>query len=110
MFTMVKLAIRLTLVLIVAAGAAGGGAYWWQTARFQESTDNAYVEGDISVISPLIEGKVARVAVGDNQAVKAGDLLVTIEDDDYRAKVAQEAAQVSATEASIGTIDSQITW
>ena len=67
---MVKLAIRLLLVLIVAAGAVGGGAYWWTTARFQESTDNAYVEGDISVISPLIEGKVATVQVG-----VASDLL-----------------------------------
>jgi membrane fusion protein (multidrug efflux system) len=107
---MVKLAIRLLLVLIVAAGAVGGGAYWWKTARFLENTDNAYVEGDISVISPLIEGKVAKVAVGDNQAVKAGDVLVSIEDDDYRAKVAQEEAQVAAAEASISTIDSQITW
>ena len=107
---MVKLAIRLLLVLIVAAGAVGGGAYWWKTGRFQESTDNAYVEGDISVISPLIEGKVATVAVGDNQAVKAGDVLVAIEDDDFRAKVAEADASLAATEASIGTIDSQITW
>jgi membrane fusion protein (multidrug efflux system) len=107
---MVKIAIRLVLGLIVAAGAVGGGAYWWQTGRFQQSTDNAYVEGDISVVSPLIEGKVARVAVGDNQAVKAGDILVTIEDDDYRARVAQAEATVAAAEASIATIDSQITW
>jgi membrane fusion protein, multidrug efflux system len=107
---MVKLAIRLVLVLIVAAGAAGGGAYWWKTARFQESTDNAYVEGDISVISPLIEGKVAAVPVGDNQAVKAGDVLVAIEDDDYRAKVAEAEASRAAVEASIATIDSQIIW
>src|SRR5690349_21188393 len=93
---MVKLAIRLLLVLIVAAGAAGGGAYWWKTGRFQESTDNAYVEGDISVISPLVEGKVETVAVGDNQAVKAGDLLITIENDDFRAKVAEAQATVAA--------------
>ncbi len=97
---MVKLAIRLVLVLIVAAGAVGGGAYWWKTGRFQESTDNAYVEGDISVISPLIEGKVATVAVGDNQAVKTGDVLVTIEDDDFRAKVAEAEASRAAAEAS----------
>jgi membrane fusion protein (multidrug efflux system) len=107
---MAKLVIRLLLVLIVAAGAVGGGAYWWKTGRFQESTDNAYIEGDISVISPLIEGKVATVAVGDNQAVKAGDVLVTIESDDFRAKVAEAQATVAAADASIGTIDSQITW
>jgi membrane fusion protein (multidrug efflux system) len=107
---MAKFVIRLLLVLIVAAGAVGGGAYWWKTGRFQESTDNAYVEGDISVISPLVEGKVATVSVGDNQAVKAGDVLVTIENDDFRAKVAEAEATVAAADASIGTIDSQITW
>ncbi len=107
---MLKLAIRSLLVLIVAAGAIGGGAYWWKTGRFQESTDNAYIEGDISVVSPLIEGRVATVAVGDNQAVKTGDVLVTLENDDYRAKVAEAEAMVAAAEASIGTIDSQIVW
>jgi membrane fusion protein (multidrug efflux system) len=107
---MSKLTIRLLLALIVAAGAVGGGAYWWKTGRFLENTDNAYVEGDISVISPLIEGKVATVRVGDNQAVKTGDVLVTIEDDDYRAKVAEAEASVAAAAASIATIDSQIAW
>ena len=105
-----KLAIRAVLLVIVAGAALGGGAYWWKTARFQETTDNAYVEGDISVISPLIEGKVATVTVGDNQAVKTGDVLLTIEDSDYRAKVAQAEAQVAAAAASISTIDSQIAW
>ena len=105
-----KLVIRLALLVIIAAGAGLGGAYWWRTARFQESTDNAYVEGDISVVSPQIEGKIATVAVGDNQAVKAGEVLATIEDADYRAKVAQAGATVAAADASIATIDSQITW
>ena len=105
-----KLAIRLALLVIIAVGAGFGGTYWWRTARFQETTDNAYVEGDISVISPQIEGKIATVPVGDNQAVKAGDVLATIEDADYKAKVAQAAATVEAAEASVGTIDSQITW
>jgi membrane fusion protein (multidrug efflux system) len=107
---MVKLAIRGALALIIAGAALGGGAYWWQTARFQESTDNAYVEGDISMISPQIEGKIAAVAVGDNQAVRAGDVLVTIEDADYRARLAQVEAEVQAAQASISTIDSQIVW
>ena len=105
-----KLAIRFALLVIIAAGAGLGGTYWWKTARFQETTDNAYVEGDISVVSPQIEGKVATVPVGDNQAVKAGDVLATIEDADYKAKLAQAEAQVAAAEASVGTIDSQITW
>jgi len=56
-----KLVIRLALLVIIAAGAGLGGTYWWRTARFQETTDNAYVEGDISVISPQVEGKIASI-------------------------------------------------
>jgi membrane fusion protein (multidrug efflux system) len=104
------LAIRAVIVAIIAAGALGGGAYWWNTARFLESTDNAYVEGDISVVSPLIEGRVAQVLVGDNQAVRTGDVLVAIEDSDYRARVAEAEAALAAAAASISTIDSQIAW
>jgi membrane fusion protein (multidrug efflux system) len=107
---MKKLAIRASLIVIIAAGAAAGGAYWWKIARFQETTDNAYVEGDISVVSPLIEGRVMTVRIGDNQSVKAGDVLVTIDDADYRAKVAEADATVQAAQASISTIDSQIVW
>jgi membrane fusion protein (multidrug efflux system) len=102
--------IRVALLIIIAAGAGLGGTYWWKTGRFQETTDNAYVEGDISVVSSQVEGKIATVQVGDNQAVKVGDVLATIEDADYKAKLAQAAATVAAAAASVGTIDSQITW
>ncbi|HEY4163079.1 MAG TPA: biotin/lipoyl-binding protein, partial [Dongiaceae bacterium] len=107
---MKKHVIRASLLVIIAAGAIGGGTYWWKTARFQETTDNAYLEGDISVVSPLIEGRIMTVQVGDNQSIRVGDVLVTIDDADYRAKVAEAEAQVQAATASISTIDSQITW
>ena len=99
-----------SLLSVAILGTIGGGGFWWQQHRYLESTDNAYVEGDISVISPRIEGYVAEVKVGDNEAVKAGDVLVTIEDSDYRAHLAQAAATVDAATASISTIDSQIAY
>src|SRR5260370_35806378 len=98
-----KLAIRFAVLVIIAAGAGVGGTYWWRTARFQETTDNAYVEGDISVISPQVEGKIATVPVGDNQAGKAGDVLATIVDDDYRATGARTDAALRAAQATIST-------
>ncbi len=104
-----KLILR-SVVSLSALAALSGGWYWWQTARFIEKTDNAYVEGDISIISPRIEGYVAQVAVSDNQAVRAGDVLLTIEDSDFQAKVAQAEASVAGAEASLATIDSQITY
>ncbi|WP_374366956.1 HlyD family secretion protein [Dongia sp.] len=104
-----KLILRSGIALSLLA-AASGGYYWWQQIRFFESTDNAYVEGDISVISPRIEGYIAEVAVGDNQAVHAGDVLVTIEDSDFRARVAQAEAVLLGAQASLVTVDSQITY
>jgi membrane fusion protein (multidrug efflux system) len=104
-----KLILRSGIALFLIA-AASGGYLWWQQIRFQESTDNAYVEGDISVISPRIEGYVAKVAVGDNQAIRAGDVLVTIEDSDFQARVAQAEAAKAGAEASLATIDSQLVY
>ena len=74
----------LSLVALALIGAAGGGGwYWWTTARFFESTDNAYVQGDISVISPKVAGYVREVRVVDNQQVRAGDVLALIDDEDF---------------------------
>jgi membrane fusion protein (multidrug efflux system) len=96
------------LVLIVAAG--GGGWYWWTTGRFFESTDNAYVQGDISVISPKVAGYVREVRVVDNQQVRAGDVLALIDDEDFAAKAAESRAAVAAEEAAIAGIDRKLEW
>ena len=71
------------------AGAGVGGAWWWTTARFLQSTDNATLQGDIAVLSSRIEGDVAEILVADNQAVRAGDPLLRLEDRDWRARLAQ---------------------
>jgi len=96
------------LVLIAAAG--GGGWYWWTTGRFFESTDNAYVQGDISVISPKVAGYVREVRVVDNQQVRAGDVLALIDDEDFAAKAAESRAAVAAEEAAIAGIDRKLEW
>src|SRR4029077_17311343 len=67
-----------------AVAALLSGYHWITVGGFIESTDDAYVGGDITVIAPKVSGFVRQVAVTDNQAVKAGDLLVKIDDQDYR--------------------------
>ncbi len=104
---------RIVLSLFVIAAAAGGavgGRWYWTTGRYLESTDNAYVQGDISVISPQIDGYVASVTVGDNQAVKAGDVLVRIEDRDFKAHLDQANAVMATAKANLVTINSQIAY
>src|SRR5712671_873480 len=78
---------RAALALAVALGAAGAGHFGYNyltTGRYLESTDDAYVKADSTIISPKISGYIARVLVGDNQPVKAGQLLARIDDRDFR--------------------------
>jgi membrane fusion protein (multidrug efflux system) len=91
-------------ILIIAGGIVVLFAVRWDTwvgARTRQTTDDAYVRGDITPLSAKIEGYVRRVAVSDFQLVKAGDILVEIDDEDYRARVAQAEADVLGAEAAI---------
>jgi membrane fusion protein (multidrug efflux system) len=83
------------------------GHYWFSHGRFIESTDDAFVGGDITVIAPKVAGFIARVAVIDNQRVHAGDLLVKLDDRDYRAALAQAEAAVSAQQATLANLDAR---
>ena len=100
-----KLLMLLPVVLLLAG--AYGGLQWWRVWRFQQSTDDAYVESDISLISPKIEGYIKQVGVGDNQHVKAGQTLFVIDDSDFAAKVTQAQAAVDAEVASVATFETR---
>src|SRR5215212_538951 len=64
--------------LVALVAVALGGAWWWQVGRFQVSTDNAYLAGDIAPLGPRIEGDVAQLLVADNQRVSAGQPLIRL--------------------------------
>jgi len=89
------------IVLALLTAAVFYGVHWWQTGRFVEETDDAYVGGDISVMSAKVSGYVAQIAVTDNQRVKKGDLLVKLDDRDYRAALAQAEGNVAAQRAQL---------
>ena len=80
-------------------------AWWWAHGRFVEDTDDAYVGGDVTVIGSKVPGYVQQLAVTDNQHVHQGDLLVKIDDRDYRAALDKSAAAVAAQEASLAHLD-----
>ena len=73
----------------------------WEGARAEQVTNDAYVRGDLTPLSTKISGIVRQVNVNDYQIVHKGDLLVQLDDDDYRAQVAQAAAAVEAARAAI---------
>ncbi|MGF6872802.1 HlyD family secretion protein [Paraburkholderia sp. MM5477-R1] len=77
--------------------------YAWRLPPFAglpEKTDNAYVRGFVTVISPQVSGYVTSVAVNDFAEVKAGQVLVTIDDSTYRARVEQAQANLAAQRAT----------
>src|SRR3954452_25598129 len=67
----------------------------------RESTNDSYVEARVVRISPKISGQVISLRVDDNDAVKAGDLLLEIDPVDYQAKVDQATAAVTASESAV---------
>jgi membrane fusion protein (multidrug efflux system) len=101
---------RLIIAAVLGAAAIAAAAYgthWWTTGRFIETTDDAYVGADITLIAPKVPGYLVEVAVSDNQMVHAGDVLVRIDDRDYRAALDKAEGAVAAARAQIANLDAQ---
>ncbi|HUA65058.1 MAG TPA: HlyD family secretion protein [Alphaproteobacteria bacterium] len=96
-----------TLIVIAGLSVLTFARYWWTTGRFIQSTDDAYVGGDVTVIAPKVDGFIARLAVTDNQQVHAGDLLIKLDDRDYRAALAKAVATVETQRATLTNLDAQ---
>jgi membrane fusion protein (multidrug efflux system) len=73
----------------------------WESGRIEQVTDDAYVRGDLTPLSTKVPGIVRDVKVSDYQQVRKGDLIAQLQDDDYRAQVAQATAAVEAAKAAI---------
>ena len=82
----------LALALILGVAAAGDFGYnYLTTGRYLETTDDAYVKADSTVIAPKVSGYIAKVLVGDNEKVRAGQVLARIDDRDFRPHWARPA-------------------
>ncbi|HEY2541358.1 MAG TPA: HlyD family secretion protein [Stellaceae bacterium] len=101
-----KLVIAAVALALILGGY--GGWRWWTDWRFMQSTDDAYIASDVSVISPKVEGYIKQVRVADNEAVKKHDVLFVIDDSDFAAKVAQGQAAVATEEAAVATFASRL--
>lgn len=96
--------------LALAALLAGGhaGWRWWSEGRFLVSTDDAYVQADLSLVSAKITGYVSAIAVADNQHVRAGDVLLRIDDGDHRIALEQAQARLAELSSTLARIDAEI--
>jgi membrane fusion protein (multidrug efflux system) len=100
-----KKAAMVGAALLIGAGVVWYGYNYWTVGRFIESTDDAYVGGDVSVMAPKVSGFIAEVAVTDNQPVHQGDLLIRLDDRDYRAALARTEAMVAGQQATLANLD-----
>jgi membrane fusion protein (multidrug efflux system) len=99
----------LGIVALIAVGAGGYyGQDYYRVGRFLESTDDAYVKADFTIVAPKVSGYIAEVEVADNQVVKAGAVVAKIDDRDFRTALAQATADVASAQAVVTNYQAQL--
>lgn len=105
-------ALRRAGLMLLGTAAIGAGLWfggnWWLNGRFIVSTDDAYVGAEMATISAKLSANIAAVSVVQNQEVKAGQPLVTLDDGDWRIALESARAKSATATATLARIDSQI--
>jgi membrane fusion protein, multidrug efflux system len=99
-----RLVVTLGIALLLIAAAAAYGTHYWMVGRFLESTDDAYVQADSTIVAPKVSGYLSEVLVEDNQPVKAAQPLANIDGRDYIAALDQAKADVATAQADIENV------
>jgi membrane fusion protein (multidrug efflux system) len=95
--------------IVVALGAGSAfGVHWWLTGRYLVSTDDAYVRAHNTTLASKISGYVASIPIEDNTAVRAGDVIATIDDGDYRLAADAARDKAATQRATVDRIGRQI--
>jgi membrane fusion protein (multidrug efflux system) len=77
------------------------GLHYLAASLTHESTDNAFLDGNIVSIAPKVSGQVKKVFVDDNQPVKTGDVVAEIDPRDYEIQLSQKKSALGAAEANV---------
>ncbi len=93
---------------IALAAAGNWGHDYWTAGRFMVETDDAYVQARITEISPRIQGYVAEAPVAENAHVKKGEVILRLEDGDYRNALETAKSRVATMADTLTRIDAQI--
>jgi membrane fusion protein (multidrug efflux system) len=106
-FSVRKVAIAVVALLVLGLGTYYGH-YWWTAGRYLVSTDDAYVGARNATLSPKVAGYVSQIAFDDNAGVKAGDVLLRVDDGDYQLAVQTARDHVAVQEATIARLGKQV--
>jgi len=93
--------------LLVGTAVSAYGYEWATVGRYFQSTDDAYVGGDVTAIAPHVAGFVSDVEVSDNQYVRKGQLLVRLDNRDFAAAAAHAEAVVHEREAVLRDLEAK---
>ena len=93
-------------VFIVALAAFG--IHYWTIGRFIETTDDAYVGGDVTAMSPHVAGFIRTIYIPDNGLVKRGEIIMRLDDRDFRAAADHASAIVAQKQATLDSLQAQV--
>jgi membrane fusion protein (multidrug efflux system) len=97
------------ILALLALAAAGYSAYYVLVGRFYVSTDDAYVRANNTMLGARVSGHIEAILPGDNAVVHAGDLILKIDDGDYRIAVDAARTRIGTQQATIDRIGRQVT-
>ncbi len=92
------------IAAVVVLGGVGWGVWHWMHARHFETTDNAYVAGNVVQITPQVSGTVLAIGASDTDFVRAGQVLVQLDATDARVALQRAEAQLAQTVREVRTV------
>jgi len=101
-------ALYVVIAVVVLALTIAAVLYFIRYVAPYETTDDAFIDGDVTFISPRVAGPVVKLAVRDNQRIKAGDLIVEMDPADFQTALAQARAEVAAAKGRLQQAKAQI--
>ncbi len=105
---MLKKWISLAVIVAVLAAIGVAGLRYWRHSQVHPNTEDAYVSGDVFSVSSRLQGTLLEVRVTENQAVKKGDEVATLDPRDFDAQVEQAGAALDEARSTLATNRAQI--
>src|ERR1700738_1940364 len=94
--------------IMLVTAALLPGYHYYQDIKTHVTTDDAYVDGTVALVSSRVNGTITNVYVEDNWTVKEGDLLLTLDPRDFDVRVEQAQAQLDRAKQTIDELYSQV--
>ena len=102
-----KWALSAGLAGLLVLGAARYAHEWWSVGRFIETTDDAYVGGNVTPIAPHVDGFVDEILVKDNEHVSAGQMLIKLDERDFQTALDRATAILAQRQATLASLRAQ---